>query len=282
MLDARRRPRGRFFYCLLSILLVWAVAHTPVLAGTAPVTTQVDDVVFRADGAPASGAILISWPAFTTSSGAPVAAGSKSALLGTGGTLVVDLVPNGSANPAGTYYTVVFQLDDVVRTEYWVVGTTSPTTIGAVRTTPGSGTAAQMVSRQYVDSAVAGRASDLSVVPLGGAETIAGTKLFSVSPTVPSPMASTDAVNKAYVDSAVASVGAGSFVSKSGDAMAGPLTLPGDVASANGVNVVLDAQFVADLKALIQAIEQYAKSAGIPKPAMKESTFRAGQEGSGS
>lgn len=49
MLDARRRPRGRFF-CLLSILLVWAVAHTPVLAGTAPVTTQVNDVVFRADG----------------------------------------------------------------------------------------------------------------------------------------------------------------------------------------------------------------------------------------
>jgi len=239
MLDARRRPRGRFFYCLLSILLVWAVAHTPVLAGTAAVTTQVNDVVFRADGAPASGAILISWPAFTTSSGAPVAAGSKSALLGTGGTLVVDLVPNGSANPAGTYYTVVFQLDDVVRTEYWVVGTTSPTTIGAVRTTPGSATASQMVSRH------------------------------SVSPTVPSPMASTDAVNKAYVDSAVASVGAGSFVSKSGDAMAGPLTLPGDVASANGVNVVLDAQFVADLKALIQAIEQYAKSAGIPKPAMK-------------
>jgi len=44
---------------------------------------------------------------------------------------------------------------------------------------------------------------------------------------------------------------------------------PGDAASANGVNVALDAQFVADLKALIQAIEQYAKSAGIPKPALK-------------
>jgi len=43
----------------------------------------------------------------------------------------------------------------------------------------------------------------------------------------------------------------------------------GDAASANGVNGALDAQFVADLKALIQAIEQYAKSAGIPKPALK-------------
>ncbi len=243
MLDARRRPMGRFFYCLLSILLVWAVAQTPVSAGTAPVTTQVNDVVYRADGATASGTLLISWPAFTTAAGAPVAAGSKSVLLGTGGTLVVDLVPNGSANPTGTYYTVVFQLDDVVRTEYWVVGTTSPTTIGAVRSTPGSGTVSQMVSRQYVDTAVAAKASDLSVVHLGGAETIAGTKLFSVSPTVPAPVTSTDAVNKAYVDSAVALVGAGSFVSKNGEAMAGPLTLSGDVASANGINVVLDAQF---------------------------------------
>lgn len=123
---------------------------------------------------------------------------------------------------------MVFQLGDVVRIEYWLVSGTSPTTIGAVRTTPGTGTAGQMVSRQYVDTAVAGKASDLFVVHLGGAETIAGTKLFSVSPTVPPPAASTDAVNKAYVDSAVAAVGAGSFVAKNGDAMSGPLTLSGE------------------------------------------------------
>ena len=43
----------------------------------------------------------------------------------------------------------------------------------------------------------------------------------------------------------------------------------GDVASANGINLALDAQLVADIKALIQAIEQYAKTAGIPKPALK-------------
>jgi hypothetical protein len=122
----------------------------------------------------------------------------------------------------------VFQLEDVVKTEYWLVGATSPTTIAAVRATPGSGTASQMVSRQYVDTAIAGKATDSSVVHLGGAETIAGTKLFSVPPTVPAPVGSTDAVNKAYVDSAVASVGAGSFVAKNGDAMSGPLILPGE------------------------------------------------------
>jgi trimeric autotransporter adhesin len=166
MLDARRRPMGRFFYCLLSILLMGAIAQTPLKAGTAPVTTRVADAVYRADGGPASGWVLISWPAFTTSGGAPVAAGSTSLELGAGGALAVDLIPNMGANPAGTYYTVVFQLDDVVRTEYWLVGVSSPTTIGAVRTTPGSGTVAQMVSRQYVDTAMAGKALDTSVVHL--------------------------------------------------------------------------------------------------------------------
>jgi len=171
--------------------------------------------------------VLISWPAFTTADAKPVAAGTKSVVLDANGGLAVDLVPNAGAMPAGALYTVVFQID-VVRTEYWLVGATSPTTIGAVRATPGTGTASQMVSRQYVDTAMAGKATDTSVVHLSGAETIAGTKLFSAPPTVPAPVANSDAVNKAYVDSAVASVGAGSFVSKNGDAMTGPLNLPGE------------------------------------------------------
>jgi trimeric autotransporter adhesin len=229
MLDARRRPRGRFFYWLLSVLWVWGIAHAPLAtAGTAPATTRVSDVVYRADSTPASGVVLISWPAFTTTDGKPVAAGNTSVTLGTGGSFSTDLVPNSGASPAGAYYTVVFQLDDVVRTEYWLVGTTSPTTIEAVRATPGSGTASAMVSRQYVDNGLAGKASEASVVHVSGAETIAGTKLFSVPPTVPAPVATTDAVNKAYVDTAVASVGAGSFVAKNGDAMTGPLNLPGE------------------------------------------------------
>lgn len=139
MLEARRRPRGRFFYWLLSLLWVWGIAHgPPATAGTGPATTRVSDVVYRADSTPASGVVLIPWPAFTTVDGKPVAAGSTSVMLGTGGSFSADLVPNAGASPAGTYHTVVFQLDDVVRTEYWLVGTTSPTTIGVVRATPGS------------------------------------------------------------------------------------------------------------------------------------------------
>lgn len=41
----------------------------------------------------------------------------------------------------------------------------------------------------------------------------------------------------------------------------------GDAAAANGLNITLDQQLVADIKALIQAIEQYAKTVGTAKPA---------------
>ena len=107
------------------------------------------------------------------------------------------------ATPSGTYYTAVFQLQDGIRTGYWLVGTTSPPTLSAVRATPGVGVAAAPVSKLYVDNAIA--------------------------------------TTKAYVDSSVASVGSGSYVSKSRDAMSGPLTHPADAAAANGVNISLDA-----------------------------------------
>lgn len=45
------------------------------------------------------------------------------------------------------------------------------------------------------------------------------------------------------------------------------VTEAGDATAANGINLALDAQLVADIKALIPAIEQYAKSAGVSKPA---------------
>ena len=45
------------------------------------------------------------------------------------------------------------------------------------------------------------------------------------------------------------------------------VTETGSAAAANGVNIALDAQLVADIKALIPAIKQYAKSVGVAKPA---------------
>jgi len=226
-----RRLRGRLLFVLLAVLATVAVTT----AQTGPATTLIQDTVFRADGGQAEGTLLISWPAFTTANGQAVAAGTKSVTLGTEGALSVALIPNANATPSTTLYRVVYQLDDnLVKTEFWLVGTTSPTTLAAIRTPLGSGTsAASMVSRQYVDNAVASKANDAAVIHIAGAETIAGTKQFSVSPSVPAPVLSSDAANKAYVDVAVATVGAGSFVSKTGDSMSGPLTLAGDPTAPN-------------------------------------------------
>ena len=121
---------------------------------------------------------------------------------------------------------VVLPLDDgTVRTEYWAVPATSPTTIAAVLTTPGTGLGNLAATQQDVNTAVATRALDATVVHLAGTETITGTKQFAVPP---APAGVHDAANKGYVDAAVAIVGAGSFVSKAGDTMTGPLTLPAE------------------------------------------------------
>ena len=215
---------------------MWVMAIMFVLPAWAagPALTTITDTVYRADGTAASGTALISWPAFVTAEGDAVAAGSKSVQIGVGGAFTTQLVPNAGAIPPGTYYVVVFQLNDgTVRTEYWAVGTTSPTTIAAVRTSPGTGSANGLVSKQYVDAAVANRAVDTTVVHLSGQETVNGTKQFASPPAVPAPVGANDAVNKGYVDNAVANVGAGSFVSKAGDSMTGPLTLSGDPTSLN-------------------------------------------------
>jgi hypothetical protein len=222
MFDARR-PFGWLF------LLLPALVALAVSAQTLP-TTMINDIVYRADGTPAGGTLLISWPEFTTAAGGAVAAGNTAAVLGTGGALSVGLVANANATPANTVYTVVYQLNDgTEKTEYWVVPTTSPTTISAVRTILGAGnSASQMATQQYVNAALAAKANDVAVVHLNGTETIIGAKQFTVAPGLPTPTHPTDAANKLYVDNSVQNVGNGSYLSTAGGTMTGPLTLSGD------------------------------------------------------
>lgn len=215
-----RGRHWRLFYWVM------AVAVFPIYCqAQGPVLTSVSDTVYRADGSVANGMMLISWPAFTTGDGHGVAAGTDTVTLASNGTFAVQLAPNAGATPAGVTYTVVYQLTDgTVKTEYWLVGTSSPETIAQVRTamgTAGIGNG-QFATQAYVNTQLQG------VVHLSGAETITGAKSFAVSPTLPSPTQSGQAVNKGYVDSSVANSGAGNFVLKSGDTMTGALTLPGD------------------------------------------------------
>ncbi len=152
MFYAACRPLGRLFYLVLPVIL-----GSVMLSGQTLTLTTISDTVYRADGTPAGGTLLISWPEFSTASGQAVAAGTTSVTLGAGGALSVQLAPNAGATPAGTFYSVVYRLDDgTAKTEIWSVPTTSPTTIAAVRTTPGTGgVISTFATQQYVNAAVA-------------------------------------------------------------------------------------------------------------------------------
>src|SRR5712671_2129293 len=106
------RPAGRLFYLVLAVIVTAssatvsareeASAGKPAVSPTAkpgaaepllraaspapqsgPPLTSVVDTVYRADGTPATGVLVITWPAFVTASGTAVAAGEKSVTLGT-------------------------------------------------------------------------------------------------------------------------------------------------------------------------------------------------------
>ena len=95
-------PRTPTHHWLIKLLLLASFfagcAQSPVTAAaqTAPTlpTTSLTDTVYRADGTTATGTVLISWPAFTTSTGLSVPAGNTSVTIATGGVFTVTLVPN--------------------------------------------------------------------------------------------------------------------------------------------------------------------------------------------
>ncbi len=221
------RPMGRLFYwALVTVVMASSVG---AWAQSGPALTTVEDTVYEADGSAAQGTLVITWPAFVTASGAAIAPGTVNATLGANGALSVQLVPNAAATPAGIYYVVVYQLGPgEVRTEYWVVPTSSPATLAQVRATPGTGTAAQPVSMEYVNTALAGKADDSAVIHLAGAETVTGTKTFVAPPSVPAPVGTGDVANKGYVDTSISNVGAGTFLPTAGGTMTGPVTLSGN------------------------------------------------------
>lgn len=201
----------------IGMLGAWASA---ALAQTVT-TTTVQGTVFRADGTPASGTLIVSWPAFTTASNAAIAAGSDTTQIGADGFVSLNLASNANALPGGTYYTAVYHLNDgTVNKEYWVVPAAASTTISAVRSQLVPATVAiQAVSKQYVDAAVSSITGNY-LSASGG--TMTGPLLLSADPT--SAMQASD---KHYVDDAVSST-----LPVSGGTLTGPLTLAADPTAA--------------------------------------------------
>ena len=82
-------------------------------------TTTVTGTVYAANGAPVSGTLQVSWPAFTTAAGQAIAAGHINVNIPANGQVQVPLTPNIGATPAGLYYTAVYHLaDGTTSTEY--------------------------------------------------------------------------------------------------------------------------------------------------------------------
>lgn len=204
--------RGR--WTMVSMLLAAPVTFLAlaVCALAQVVTTTVTDTIYRADGTPAGGTVVVSWPAFTTSTGQAVAAGSTSATIASNGVLTVQLTPNAGAMPMGTYYTAVYHLDNgSVNREYWVVPSSQTAVpISAIRSTvlPTS-VAMQTVSKSYVDAAIAAAVtghpldSTNPYVQKAG-DTMTGPLLLSGDPT-----SSVQAATKNYVDNNIVAVTGG-------------------------------------------------------------------------
>jgi len=94
-----RRPAGRIFYLALAVVV--AAAGVPLHAApqSGPALTSVIDTVYRADGTPAQGVLVITWPAFVAADGLAVAAGALDVTLGTNGALNVALATNAGNKP---------------------------------------------------------------------------------------------------------------------------------------------------------------------------------------
>ncbi len=195
----------------LSMTAASAFAYGQSAPATPIPTTTVQDTVYRADGTAAGGTVLISWPAFTTATGRTVAAGSTSVTIGAGGSLSVPLVANSGSTPMGSYYTVVYHLNDGTETRsYWVVPVSSyPVLVSAISTSvlPAS-VAMQTVSKAYVDNAIAvaatGTPLDSSPYVLKAGDTMTGALNLPGDPTSP-----LQAADMNYVGEQIAGVTAG-------------------------------------------------------------------------
>jgi hypothetical protein len=190
---------------VIALLGAWVGAAAQVA------TTTIQDTVYRADGTPAGGTVLVSWQTFTTAAGQAVAAGNTSATIGANGALSLALTPNAGAMPTGSYYTAVLHLDDgTTSQQYWVVPVSAtPVTLATIenQVLPAS-VAMQTASRAYVDAKVAqvttgGTTGTTEYVPITGG-TMTGPLVLPGDPVTP-----TQAADKHYVDTNITQVIAG-------------------------------------------------------------------------
>ncbi|HYG98844.1 MAG TPA: hypothetical protein VD837_06900 [Terriglobales bacterium] len=129
-----QRVSRHLCWWLFYFLLPMCVTYTsPAAAASAPATTTVEGIIYRANGSPASGTLLISWPAFTTANKEAVSAGTTSITIGQGGVVSIPLVPTQGSTPATVYKVVLRSADGTSAVEYWSVPSVPSATVASVR-----------------------------------------------------------------------------------------------------------------------------------------------------
>ena len=239
-----------FLAAFLLLGTISMAANSALAYGQAAIpTTTVQDTIYRADGTAAGGTVLIAWPAFTTGTGQSVAAGSTSATIGAAGLLSVALVANSGSTPMGSYYTVVYHLNDGTQTRsYWVVPVSATTVhVSAISASvlPAS-VAMQTVSKSYVDNAIAAAATGS---PLGDApyvlktgDTMTGALNLAGDPTSP-----LQAADMNYVNEQIAGVtGGGGGVGKVSTIPVATQTITQPANTELAVNTLNSVQYAAD------------------------------------
>ena len=205
---------------MLLVVLVTPFIHSQIT------TTTVQGVVYRADGTPATGTLIVTWSAFSTANNQAVAAGSKSVSIGQDGFVSINLAPNAEASPAGSYYTAIYHLNDgTVNKEYWVVPAAASASIVSIRAQLVPATVAvQNATKQYVDASIASLSGNyLSLT--GG--TMSGPLVLSGTPT-----SSNQAATKQYTDQGIATA-----LPLAGGNMTGTLRTPNTVTKLPRVDV---------------------------------------------
>ena len=148
-----------------------AAACWMAIGWAAPPLTTIQDVLYKADGTPFNGTLMIEWRSFEAADASTIATHSLTVPI-VNGVLRVQLVPTTNASP-GTYYAVRYNSDGKIRfQETWSVPPSSATLrLRDVRVTATSGAVTlpppEMLPIQQSD--VVGLVEELAMRPVKGA-----------------------------------------------------------------------------------------------------------------
>ena len=201
-------------------------------------TTTVQGTVYLAGGQVGAGTVNVSWPAFTTATGALIAAGHTMVTIAPDGYLSVNLAPNLGSMPAGLFYTAVYQMSDgTTSTQYWVVPAAAQASLGQVQAQlMPAAQAVQAVSKAYVDQTMAELEGSLLTASGGN---LTGPLILNGDPTQ-----ALQAADKHYVDTTFSEA-----VPIAGGNMTGALQTP----TVNGVQSPLAGSAQTTLQAAVNA-----------------------------